>query len=74
LVAARMRTWFEIPYGYQDETGFHYGQPPRPPVTPAKVLTDQASNALLCPATGVSAAETAPTKSGPAAEVPLPEL
>jgi hypothetical protein len=23
-----MRSWFEVPYGYEDETGFHYGEEP----------------------------------------------
>jgi hypothetical protein len=31
----RVRSWFQIPYGYQDETGFHYGiQPPPQQVRP----------------------------------------
>lgn len=27
---ARVRSWFEVPYGYQDENGFHYGRQPAP--------------------------------------------
>lgn len=23
----RVQSWFEIPYGFQDELGFHYGRP-----------------------------------------------
>ena len=29
-VWARVRSWFEIPFGYEDETGFHYGHEPLP--------------------------------------------
>ena len=29
-LAARVRSWFEVPYGYQDENGFHYGPEPVP--------------------------------------------
>jgi len=40
----RIRTWLEIPYGYQDENGFHYGPQPAP-----KNFTDSASKAMTYP-------------------------
>lgn len=40
----RVRGWFEIPYGYEDDTGFHYGKPSRPQYPLA--LTDRACNAM----------------------------
>lgn len=51
-LAARVRSWFEVPYGYEDETGFHYGRAPTPEwakksncaVLP--VLTDRASSVI----------------------------
>jgi hypothetical protein len=42
---ARLRSWFEIPYGYEDASGFHYGQPPRP--QHSAILTDRACDAML---------------------------
>jgi|GEM_PF-4440401 len=36
----RVRSWFEFPYGYQDEDGFHFGTPP----VPEKVLSLSATN------------------------------
>jgi len=52
--AARMRSWFEIPYGYEDETGFHYGHEPVPHHLAAqsaapKVFTDRACDAMMSP-------------------------
>jgi len=52
---ARLRSWFVIPFGYEDSTGFHYGHEPVPtPATPwsspaGKVLTDRACEAMLTP-------------------------
>jgi hypothetical protein len=51
---ARIRSWFEVPLGYEDDTGFHYGTQsaptPRPTAetTPvrAQVLTDRADQAI----------------------------
>jgi hypothetical protein len=51
-VVARVRSWIEIPYGYEDESGFHYGPAPTPEwakkrnshATP--VLTDRASSVI----------------------------
>ena len=46
---------FEIPYGYEDERGFHYGVEPAPGTpgeqTPAapKVFTDRASDVIPSP-------------------------
>jgi hypothetical protein len=51
--AARVRSSFEIPYGYEDANGFHYGHEPAPrhcvtqSGTAAKVLTDRACDAML---------------------------
>lgn len=55
--AHRLRTWFEIPYGYEDESGFHYGQPPRPRSAAAgaadwRRFTDRASEVMLPRPTG----------------------
>ena len=41
----RVRSWFEIPFGYEDEDGFHYGHEPVAP----KVFTDRASDAMFSP-------------------------
>jgi len=54
-LTARIRAWFEVPTGYEDESGFHYGQQPMPTqaqtVTEdtafrAKVHTDRADHAI----------------------------
>jgi len=52
-----LRSWFEIPYGYEDEKGFHYGAEPAPAkavtraATQPKVFTDRASDVIpsACP-------------------------
>ena len=52
---ARLRSWFEIPFGYEDEKGFHYGIEPIPAkpmaqtTTPGKVHTDRASDVIPSP-------------------------
>jgi hypothetical protein len=52
---ALVRSWFEIPYGYEDENGFHYGHEPAPKfpsaqaTTPPQILTDRACDAILPP-------------------------
>jgi hypothetical protein len=52
---AQVRSWFEIPYGYEDENGFHYGHEPAPQLLAApsadwpKVFTDRACDARMSP-------------------------
>jgi hypothetical protein len=54
-IAARMHAWFEIPYGYQDERGFHYGRQVAPKrlaeadVSGTRVFTDRACDAMTYP-------------------------
>jgi hypothetical protein len=53
-LATRVRSWFEIPFGYEDEDGFHYGHEPVPHSNAArstapKVFTDRACDAMLSP-------------------------
>jgi hypothetical protein len=51
---ARLRAWLEVPVGYEDDTGFHYGaqSAPTPPLATettlvrARVLTDRAEQAI----------------------------
>jgi hypothetical protein len=49
---ARVRSWFEVPFGYEDESGFHYGQQPAPKFASesvssrARVLTDRADQMM----------------------------
>lgn len=55
-LTARVRAWFEVPLGYEDESGFHYGSQPAPITTPrfaaeatsfrARVLTDRADHVM----------------------------
>lgn len=55
-LTARVRAWFEVPLGYEDESGFHYGSQPTPITTPrfateatsfrARVLTDRADHVM----------------------------
>jgi len=54
----RIRSWFEIPYGYQDENGFHYGRQPAPPT-----FTDRASDAMTYPVMLPTAPSEAPVSS-----------
>lgn len=68
-LASRVSSWFEIPYGYEDESGFHYGQEPVPSPFAAqsnstpKVFTDRACDAMLSPApVGSRTAETPATE------------
>ncbi len=49
----KLRSWFEVPYGYEDETGFHYGHEPLPiqasaiSVTFHEVFTDRAHDTAM---------------------------
>jgi hypothetical protein len=57
-LVARVRSWFTIPYGYEDESGFHYGPPPVPPgfppaaTTTIPVFTDRACDVMKYPDAG----------------------
>lgn len=50
---ARMKSWFETPYGYEDKNGFHYGRDPLPTrasVSPKefhKVFTDRTHDTAM---------------------------
>lgn len=61
---AKVCSWFEIPFGYEDETGFHYGHEPVPfmaAVTPPMfrdVFTDRACDSAMFMA--ATSSETAP--------------
>ena len=70
---ARIRTWFEVPFGYEDESGFHYGSQAAPPKARlateaasvrARVLTDRADHVMkhsvVLPVANPSAPEVAP--------------
>jgi len=57
-LTARIRAWFEVPTGYEDESGFHYGQQPMPTqaqtaaeaaAVQARVHTDRADHAIKHP-------------------------
>lgn len=53
-LASWLRSRFEIPYGYEDESGFHYGVEPVPgargrTVTASKLFTDRASDVIPTP-------------------------
>ena len=66
---AKVRSWFEIPYGYEDETGFHYGTEPISVQASAartafrEVFTDRACDTAMFMA--ATSTETSP--------VPAPE-
>lgn len=51
-LTASLRGWFEVPFGYEDEQGFHYGQQPTPKFAAegasfrARVLTDRAEHVM----------------------------
>ena len=68
-LARRVRSCLEIPYGYEDESGFHLGEEPVPPDIAAKladsrkVLTDRACDAMPSPS----------PVSPPSGEVPVKE-
>jgi len=52
-VLQRIRSWFEVPFGYQDGAGFHYGREPRPQKSvsgaPLPKLTDRRHEAMQHP-------------------------
>ena len=54
-LAGWLRSRFEIPYGYEDERGFHYGIEPAPSgrvekaAVASKVFTDRASDVIPSP-------------------------
>ena len=64
LAWARVRSWFEIPFGYEDETGFHYGHEPAPIHSTAghktlrEVFTDRACDSAMFMA--ATSTETSP--------------
>lgn len=51
-LVTRIRAWFQVPVGYEDETGFHYGPQPAPKFAAeatsarARILTDRASHVM----------------------------
>ena len=57
-----VRSWFEIPYGYEDENGFHYGDEPVTCRSDAnslrEVFTDRASDTAMFMA--ATSTETSP--------------
>jgi hypothetical protein len=63
---ARVRSWFEIPFGYEDETGFHYGHEPAPvtaattPSTFREVFTDRACDTAMFMASTTTETSPAP--------------
>jgi hypothetical protein len=67
-LAARVRSWFEVPYGYEDETGFHYGPAPTPEWAKKlnsvglPVLTDRAAHAIRYPEASAPKAAVASDK------------
>jgi hypothetical protein len=72
---ARLRSWFEVPLGYEDATGFHYGaqSAPTPPLETetnsvrAQVLTDRADQVIkhstVLPVTNQPAPSATPATS-----------
>jgi len=68
-LVARVRSWFEIPYGYEDENGFHYGIQPRPiwrtesESAGTSVFTDKADQAMTYPMALPKVTAEAPTPS-----------
>lgn len=69
---ARVRSWFEIPFGYEDETGFHYGHEPAPvkaattPSTFREVFTDRACDSAMFMAATSSETSPVPVSETPA--------
>jgi hypothetical protein len=67
-LAARVRSWFTVPYGYEDETGFHYGPAPTPEWAKKRnsaalpVLTDRASGVIRYPEASAPEAAVASDK------------
>jgi hypothetical protein len=53
-VSTRILSWFSVPEGYEDETGFHYGPQPKPTWMTAttspearQVFTDRVEAAII---------------------------
>jgi hypothetical protein len=67
-LTARVRSWFTVPYGYEDETGFHYGAAPVPDWAKKRnsaalpVLTDRAAHAIRYPEASAPEAAVASDK------------
>ena len=71
-LTARIRSWFEVPYGYEDESGFHYGVQPGPTAPRlateatsirARVLTDRADHVMKHSVVLPTAATPAPSNA-----------
>lgn len=74
-LAMRVRSWFEVPLGYEDESGFHYGVQPAPQAPRfaaeatsfrARVLTDRADHVM-------KHSVVLPTANPPASPAVVPE-
>jgi len=72
--SARVRSWFEVPYGYEDENGFHFGDQPVPlwakGATGQRVATDRACDVMTYPAAIGEVIESTPDVT----PAPVPQL
>lgn len=74
---ARIRAWFDVPFGYEDESGFHYGAQPAPQPARfateatsfrARVLTDRADHVMRHSVVLPVAATTGPSVAAATSE------
>ena len=66
---ARVRSWFEIPFGYEDDTGFHYGHKPATCRSDANALREAFTD-RACDTAMFMAATSSETSPAPAPEQP----
>lgn len=68
---AKVISWFDIPFGYEDETGFHYGHEPVPvQASPPRSALREVFTDRVCDTAAFMTATSSETSPAPAPKQP----